>query len=510
MLDGIKSLVVVMTLALAVFALAKPVCLKFMAPADFARRRIVWLVLTSAAFLSPNLWMFTAIALPLVYWAGARDRHPTALYLIIFITLPFVRVPIPLPLINQLFELTPFRIFSLALLVPVAFRLIRSGQASRPGLVKIDAALLAFGLLQLVIYIPYENFTNTARRAVLFLIDTYVLYYVFSRAPADRAALRDTLTSYWLACAVLIPIVVFEAARSWLLYTNIPARWGDANIFAFIFRDGVLRAQGPAGHSLTMGVSLATAFGFWLYLGGHQTKRILWLGGLALWAGLFATHSRAPWLVAAAILMMYILLSPAGRRNIVGVTVGVAVAVAGLSATSFGARIFATLPFIGTKEQDNVDYRQQVAEVSWRLIKQNPFFGDIFAARYMEELRQGQGIIDLVNTYASIAVFNGLVGTILFVVCFAYPALRSAIAMATVRQGSQDDANLGASLVVCMLGTLLMMATASFGGAFEQMAWVLAGLCSAYPAIVSVRADVPTRFSRPVPTAGPRIRQAAR
>ena len=510
MLDGIKSLAVVLTLALAIFALAKPVCLKFMTPADFARRRIVWVVLTSAAFLSPSLWIFAAIALPLVYWAGVRDPHPTALYLIVFITAPFARVPIPLPLVNQLFELTPFRIFSLALLVPTAIRMIRSDQSNRSGLVKVDIPLLAFGLLQLVVYIPYETFTNTARRGVLFLIDTYALYYVFSRAPADRVALRDTLASYWLACAVLVPIVVFEAARSWLLYTNIPVRWGDPNIFSWLLRDGVLRAQGPAGHSLTMGVSLAIAFGFWLYLGSHQTKRVLWMVGVSIWAGLFATYSRAPWIVAAAILMIYVLLSPTGRRNIFGVTLGVAACVAGLSATSFGARILATLPFIGSKDQDNVDYRQQVAEVSWRLIKQNPLFGDIFAARYMEELRQGQGIIDLVNTYASTAVFYGLVGATLFFLCFAYPALRSAIAMSTARHGCQDDANLGAVLVVCMLGMLLMMATSSFGGAFEQMAWALCGLCSAYPAIVASRADVLARGLQRAATLRAQIRQTAR
>jgi hypothetical protein len=510
MLDGFKSLLVVLTLALLVFAFAKPICLKFMAESDFARRRMVWVILTAAAFLSPSLWIFAAVAFPLVYWAGRHDPHPTALYLIIFITVPFARVPIPLPLVNQLFELTPFRIFSIALLIPAAIRLIRSGQVNRPGLAKADLALIAFGLLQLALYVPYESLTNTARRAVLFVIDTWVLYYVFSRAAAERTALRDTVACYWLACAVLVPVVVFEAARSWLLYTNIPVRWGDPNTLSWLFRDGVLRAQGPAGHSLTMGVSLATAFGFWLYLGGHQSKRVLWMVGVAIWAALFATYSRAPWVVAAAILLAYVLLSPAGRRNIVGVSVGVAVAVAGLSTTSFGARIIATLPFIGTKEQDNVDYRQQVAEVSWRLIKQNPWFGDVFAARYMEELRQGQGIIDLVNTYASVAVFNGLVGATLFVVCFAYPALRSAITMRAARRVNQDDANLGAVLVASMLGILLMMATSSFGGAFEQLAWALAGLCSAYPAVVAVGAGVARADVHPAVTGGARIRHAAR
>ncbi len=510
MLDGFKSLVVVLTLALTVFAFAKPICLKFMAADDFARRRMVWVILTAAAFLSPSLWIFAAVAFPLVYWAGRHDPHPTALYLILFITVPMVRVPIPLPLVNQLFELTPFRIFSIALLIPAAFRLIRSGQASRPGLAKADLALIAFGLLQLALYVPYESVTHTARRAVLFVIDTYVLYYVFSRGAAERAALRDTVASFWLAIAVIAPIVVFEAVRSWLLYTNIPVRWGDPNTLSWLFRDGILRAQGPAGHSLTMGVLLATAFGFWLYLGSHQSKRVLCMVGLVLWAGLFATYSRAPWVVAAAILLAYVLLSPVGRRNIVGIGVGVAAAVAGLSTTSFGTRIIATLPFIGTKEQDNVDYREQVAEVSWRLIKQNPLFGDVFAARYMEELRQGQGIIDIVNTYASVAVFNGLVGATLFVLCFSYPALRSAIAMASVRRDSQDDANLGAVLVASMLGTMLMMATSSFGGAFEQLAWALAGLCSAYPAVVLVGAGVAQTDNHRAVTNGARIRHAVR
>ena len=82
--------------------------------------------------------------------------------------------------------------------------------------------------------------------------------------------------------------------------------------------------------------------------------------------------------------------------------------------------------------------------------------------------------------------------------------------MVSARGAAQDDANLGASLVVCMLGTLLMMATASFGGAFEQMAWVLAGLCSAYPAIVSARAPVKVREPSRVPVAGRTVRGASR
>ena len=150
--------------------------------------------------------------------------------------------------------------------------------------------------------------------------------------------------------------------------------------------------------------------------------------------------------------------------------------------TSYGAKIFDLLPFVGSAEQDNVDYRQQVATVSWRLIKQHPFFGDPSALSQMEELRQGQGIIDLVNTYASISVFYGLVGCTLFVLCFAYPLLRTALALPSVAAVDTDGADLGGALAACMAGTLLMLATCSFGMGFEVLTWALAGMCSAYTA----------------------------
>jgi O-Antigen ligase len=490
MLDALKPLVVVLALALIAFALAKPVCLRFMVASDFARRRNVWIVLTCTAFAAPNLWLFALVALPLVYWAAAVDRHPTALYVFIFLTVPHVSIPIPMPVINKLFELGPSRILSLALLIPVAVRILQSGGKRPPGLARADLAVLAWGLLQLVLYMPYESITNTMRRAVLFGLDTYVLYFVFSRATVSREALRDTLASFWVACAILAPIVVFESMRGWLLFTGIPSRWGDPNMFSWLFRDDALRAQGPAGHSLTMGFVLATAFGFWLYLGSQLPRRLVWAVGVVIWAGLFATFSRAPWIVAVFVMFAYLAISPSGRRHIVGTSIKLAVGVAALSLTPFGQRIISSLPFIGTVEQGNVSYRQQVAETSWRLIRQNPFFGDPFATRYMQDLKQGQGIIDIVNTYASVGVFYGLVGLALFTGCFIYPMVRTAMASFASRGGDPEDGNLGAVLVAATLGVLLMMATASFGGPFEQSAWALAGLCSAYPAVVRQRSTI--------------------
>src|ERR1043165_3860878 len=88
MLLNAKALVVVLLCALAIFALTKPLFLRFTAPEDFARRRNVWLLLTIAAFLSPSFWIYVMIAMPVMAWAAYRDSNPTALYLFLFFVIP--------------------------------------------------------------------------------------------------------------------------------------------------------------------------------------------------------------------------------------------------------------------------------------------------------------------------------------------------------------------------------------------------------------------------------------
>jgi O-Antigen ligase len=497
MLQSIKPLIVVLVLELLAFAVVKSAFLNFMTPQAFARRRNVWLMLTMAAFLSPNIWLFTLIALPLIYWAAQVDEHPTALYVMLLLIVPPVSVPIPMPAINQLFELTYFRILAFALLIPTGVRLLRNGRANSAGLVKIDLILLAFGALQLAVYFPYESITHTMRRTFLFLLDTFLLYYVFSRGVATKEAMRDTLASFCLACMLLVPVVAFESARGWLLFIGIPENWGSSNVFAYLMRGDSLRAQASLGHSLTMGYALAIAFGFWMYLGGQlASKRQLWAGGIALWVGLLAAYSRAPWIVAAVVAAIFMIVSPTGRRNLVKASVALAVLAVPFSFTPPGQRMIDALPFVGTVDQGNVDYREQLATLSWRLIQINPFFGDPFASRNMEELRQGQGIIDIVNTYALVSLFYGLVGCALFVICFVYPMLRVAHTVLSERVADVDDINLGVTVAAAVIGSLVMMATCSFGGVFEFLSWTLSGLCCAYMAVIASR---PQAAAEPAP-----------
>ena len=125
MLTNLKALLVILPVAFAVFSFLRPLCLKFMAEADFLRRRNLWFALTGVAFLSPSFWLFALIAIPLVASAAAKDKNPVALYLVLLQVIPPFGLQLPVVGINQLFELNSYRILAFALLIPALFRLSR-------------------------------------------------------------------------------------------------------------------------------------------------------------------------------------------------------------------------------------------------------------------------------------------------------------------------------------------------------------------------------------------------
>src|SRR6266850_4531540 len=104
MLNNLKALIIVLPVAMLVFAAAKSTCLQFMTEEDFRRRRNIWLGLTLTAFISPSFWLFVFLAFVLIAWGARRDANPVALYVLLLHTIPPVlAMEIPIVGVNALF-----------------------------------------------------------------------------------------------------------------------------------------------------------------------------------------------------------------------------------------------------------------------------------------------------------------------------------------------------------------------------------------------------------------------
>jgi O-antigen ligase len=502
-----KQMFVVLAIGALVFHFARPLAIQFSSERDFSRRRYVWFFLTVVAFLSPNFWPFVLLATPLLLWAGRKDTNPIALYLVVMQVAPLVPVNVPMPGINGLIELDYYRLLSFCLLIPTAWRLRHSTDANRSRTFgAMDVLLLGYGVLQVVLYIVPDSRnhviiedspSNMLRRVFLFLLDIYVLYYAVGRSCLSRRKLAEAMAAVCVSCVLMASLGIFESLRHWLLYYDITARWSNGLITTnYPMRNGILRAQVAAGRPIYLGYLLAIGFGFWLYLQSYVKRtRTRIFAVLLLWLGQLATISRGPWLGAVAIYFAFAAVGPRAFSRF-RKAIGVSVLIAGLMfASPLGDRIIQLLPFMGgTVDSDTLLYRQRLLNRSLEIIQLHPFFGDRFRYLDMEDLRQGEGLIDFVNTYLHVAVSYGLVGLSLFLGFMLLGILKSYRRMTAMRKSDPDFALLGSSLIACMVGTAVMIADSSLIGAILPMYYSLMGLAAAY-INVDPSTDLPTAAS---------------
>ena len=493
MILSLKELFYILVIATATFRLSKPIALLFMTAEDFSRRRNVWFVLTVTAFLSPSFWLFAAVAIPVLVVMGKKDSNPNALYLLLLHVIPPIEIPVPMVGMPYLFIIDNYLLLSFCVLTPAALRIIRSKEEGRiRGLQTMDYSLLAYGALTAVLFVHYQRpdgglypatLTDCLRRAFVFFFGVFVPYFSMSRASGNRRAIMDNLATFCLAGALLAAVAVFEGVRHWLLYGEMYDRWSAVvGLPFYLMRGESLRAMASTGHPMALGYLLAVAFGFWLYLQGHVKSKVQRLGvTLLLWLGLFAAYTRGAWVAAVFIYFVAAALGPQAPSRILKAAFVGAIAAFVVSLTPLGAKVTSVLPFLGgTVDNFNIIYRERLLDRAWQVIQESPWLGDQGALLKLQDLRQGQGIIDLVNTYIQVLLDNGFIGLTLFLSFFSIPLLKAWKATREARRVDRDFSLLGASIVSCMLGTLLFIENGSFGGGTERMYYTLAAIAAAY------------------------------
>jgi O-antigen ligase len=485
--EHIRALIVILPLAAIVFALARvPACTTAVSAADYLRRRNLWFGLTLIAFFAHDFWLYIGLAGVLLVAASRVESNRIALFAWLVLALPNLGAEIPgLGLINHFFTINYVRMLALTVLLGAALRLATDRDTVPFGRLLPDKLLLAFLVLSFVLILPATTFTNVLRSAVFNpFVDVVLPYYVASRSLKRIEDFRDALMAFVVGAAVMAAIAVFEFFKHWLMYAGLEQALGISWGTDYLRRGGsLLRAEASTGHPIVLGYVMAVAIGLQLALRPPAGATRSWnLLTAILAAGLIASLSRGPWIGAAAIVLVFLVTGPRAAEGIMKLSLlGIGFLLAAFAA-GFGGRVVDLLPFVGSVEEGNISYRVRLLEAAVQQILENPFFGsfDFYQALEAQGLKQGQGIVDIVNSYLGIGLASGLVGLGLFAGFFVTAA--AGIARGVRRGRGKDDemSRLGRGLLATVIGIMLIIFTVSSISVIPVIYWMISGVAVAY------------------------------
>ena len=503
----LRALVVILVLAATTFAIVKAPVRALSADAgDFERRRNLWIAITLAAFLAHNFWLYIIFVVVLLRLAAPRETNKLALYFFVLFAVPMFARQIPgVGPINQFFEINYARLLALMLLLPAYLAARKQPDVVAFGRALPDKMLIGYLMINFGLIISSTaTLTVALRQGILYpFMDVFLPYYVASRTVKSLDGFRDVLMSFVVAALVLGAIGVFEAASHWLLYANLDDamgfRWA---LGGYLERAGAgLRAQASTGQPIILGYVMAVALGFYLYLGKLIPGMMLWATGLAVLAGgLISALSRGPWAGAVLMVLVFTMAGRAPLRRLTQLGVCGFLGAAALLATPVADKIMDLLPFIGTHTGEtamSVSYRQRLLDIGISVILQNPIFGspDFYTMAETTELKQGSGLIDLVNTYLAIGLANGLIGLSLFTGVFLASAAGIFKAMRSLPDRNSELYVLGQALLATVLGIMLIIFTVSSISVTALVYWSVAGLGIGYARMVALaKAKAPVRL----------------
>ncbi len=492
----LKALFVILVLATIVFAFTKRPANNIIGAADFTRRRNLWFALTIAAFLSPNFWVLVLITVILLSYAKRHENNPLALFFFILFVLPMASVQIPgMGLVNFIFDLTYIRLLTLLILVPAFLSLRRQSDHLAFGRTGPDKALFAYLLLSTVLYLRDDTHTLTSylRQSFYAGVDVVLPYIVVSRSLKSMQAFREVLLSLVIPIMVLALIACAEFYKQWLLYEPVTgALQMEEAISTYLIRDGMLRVVASAGQPIVLGYLMAVGIGLYLFLQHSIPQKFHRRLGMALLVvGLLVPVSRGPWIGSIVLLVVFVAAGRFASRRLMSLALVAMLVLPLLSVLPGGERVINLLPFVGSTEKENVDYRSDLLTNATIVIMRNPWFGstDYLETPEMEAMRQGQGIIDIVNSYLSVTLISGFVGLGLFLAFFAATLWGILRAMRSIPDKGSEEHLLGRALLSSLMAILVIIFTVSSISFIPIVYWSVAGMGVAYIQMVRKSAN---------------------
>lgn len=288
----------------------------------------------------------------------------------------------------------------------------------------LDLPILALMGLFVFAFGRDTSATNGLRLVANVGLDCGVPYYIVSRSLRTREDIERCMLYLAATAIVLSSILLFEVWTTWPIYNVLYDRFGVDMVLIVKNRGGLLRAGGPFLESTSVAMVLLFCFlAAWPLR--HAFRSLLHHRAVLalLLVGLAAPQSRNAWLG----LLLGMTWMDLYRRRMGRAVLRVAAAgLAYLGLTSIGQanhEIAETIGLAGTSA-DTVDYRRRLLERGLEELWHRPVLGyarDELLAR-LDDMKQGEEIIDFVNMHLYVALSAGLAGLAIFNGVFAFYA----------------------------------------------------------------------------------------
>jgi O-antigen ligase len=484
--ENIRTLIAVLMLAVPAFYLSRQLAAPIISPREFAVWRNAWVAATVVAFLSSSFFIFAGFMVIICLYARAQRAMNAAFFLVMLFVVPLANVSIGgFGLFNLLFVINNARLLAIVVLLPILFATRRSSGRTG-GMYLADWLIIGYVALRIGLEIERLEFTQYLRVATVLMFDVLIPYFVFSRAITSIEDFRKDMLAVVVAVLALALIGIFETAKGWLLYNWITINWADIEPTIAGYsspRAGYLRAAASANTPIVLGYLIVVGMGCLLSLRQAISSRIAVIAFAVFAAGLVATLSRGPWLGAMVLIFAYLVTGRRVASEFVKFALAGAVMLLPLVVTPLGSELLDLLPFIGSAEGGTVTYRSLLFDHAMLVIERNPWFGtspnDFLMTPEMQELLQGQHIIDVVNTYVAIALESGLVGLGVFLAFSATILLGLWRAFKLKSTRKTDVGNYIRASMALYVAIMVTIGTVSFIDFIPYIFWSFAGLCVA-------------------------------
>ena len=477
---------------------------------------LIWLAITSFTFIMTNFWLFIIASAALIFVFSRAEPIKPAIYVLLLAATPPEAYDIPgFAGINKLIAISPQLVVALIVLIPSLLSGAQMKKIARTANTA-DILVLLWLALQIALAVRAPTVTHMLRLGLQEFLMLAPLYYVLSRYPKRFEDLRIISAALVLSVIVLCAISVVEFLRNWNLYNSVSNNWGSTAPLWYKFREGYLRAVVTTQNPIAWGVVAMTGFGIAFATLNDQVSRFYRYAGFAvLGAGVIVSMSRGPWVGAAVVVMMMVMIGPKMITRSIQLSAAGGLALIAAMATPFGNRILSLLPFFGDSASDTIDYRQQLLQVSWEVVMEKPFFGSVDYLEHpkLQIMRQGEGIIDIVNTYIQVLLGSGFVGLFLFVGILLSTLLAVYKAMKSARTHNTKLALYCQAYFATIVAMMLTIFTTSSVAPIPLFFWSLIALGVALTRIEAVereKAQAPAAAQEDSPALSPETAPATR